>query len=85
MSEKMSINVEVPGINTTHNFMVPADMNISKIIGLIIKTLEDEYPGTQCSKMAKHFLIQSSTGKVLTDNCGLNQLGVVNGEKLILV
>lgn len=85
MSEKMSINVEILGINSTHNFLVPDDMNISKMINLIIKTLEDEYPKVECNKMVNHMLVQASTGKVLTSNCGLKQLGIVNGEKLILL
>ena len=85
MSEKMSINVEILGINSTHNFLVPDDMNISKMINLIIKTLEDEYPKVECNKMVNHMLVQASTGKVLMSNCGLKQLGIVNGEKLILL
>ena len=85
MSEKMSINVEVLGINTTHNFMVPDDMNVSKMTSLILKTLSDEYPGAECIKKGTHFLIQESSGKILTQNCGLSQLGIVNGEKMILI
>lgn len=85
MSEKMSINVEVLGINTTHNFMVPSDMSISIITNLIIKTLEEEYVGVGYGKLSSHMLIQASTGKALAQSCGLSQLGIVNGEKLILV
>ncbi len=85
MSEKISINVEILGINTSHNFMVPNDMNISKMTSLILKTLEDEYLGVECSKMSNHLLIQASTGKALATNCGLSQLGIINGEKLILM
>ena len=85
MSDKMSINVEVLGINTKHNFIVPNDMNISKMTGLIIKTLENEYHGAECSKMVNYMLIQESTGKALAQSCGLSQLGIINGEKLILV
>ena len=53
--------------------------------GLIIKTLENEYPGAECSKMVNYMLIQESTGKALAQSCGLSQLGIINGEKLILV
>ncbi len=85
MSEKMSINVEVLGINITHNFMVPNDMNVSKMTSLILKTLSEEYPGAECNKIGTHFLVQESSGKILTQNCGLSQLGIVNGEKMILI
>lgn len=85
MSEKMSINIEILGLNTSHNFLVPNDMNISKMTNLIQKTLEDEYAGTECGRMSNHLLIQASSGKALTANCSLSQLGISNGEKLILL
>lgn len=85
MNEKMSINIEIPGINTTHNFLVPTDMSVSKITALVLQTLIEEYPGVQGSKNESHMLIQESTGKALVQNCGLKQLGIVNGETLLLV
>lgn len=85
MSEKMSINVEVLGLNVSHNYLVPNDMNISKMTNLIQKTIEDEYAGVESGKMINHLLVQASTGKALTSNCSLSQLGISNGEKLILL
>lgn len=85
MSEKMSINVEVPGINATHNFLVPDDMEISKMLELIIRLLKEEYSGTECSKLEEHMLVQKSTGKALALNGNLSKLGIVNGERLILI
>ncbi|MBR4357541.1 MAG: hypothetical protein IKQ00_06410 [Butyrivibrio sp.] len=85
MSEKMSVNIEVLGINTSHNYLVPNDMGISKIILLVIQTLKEEYPEAQCDSQTGHMLIQESTGRALVQNCSLKQLGIVNGEKLLLV
>lgn len=85
MSEKMSINIEVLGLNVSHNYMVPNDMNISKMTNLIKKTLKDEYTVGESDGMVNHMLIQASTGKVLTSNCSLSQLGIANGEKIILL
>lgn len=85
MSEKMSINVEILGLNVSHNYLVPNDMNISKMTSLIQKTLEDEYSGAESGRMSNHLLIQASSGKALTFNCSLSQLGIANGEKLILL
>ena len=79
MSEKMSVNVEIPGINMTHNFLVPNDMNIAKVTDLILKILEAEYQGVKYSKSENHVLIQNST------KCSLSQLGIIDGERLILV
>jgi|GEM_PF-826441 len=85
MSEKLSVNVEIPGINMVHNFLVPNDMNISKVTDLIIKILEDEYKGISYSKKESHLLIQSNNGNALTTNCSLSQLGITDGERLILI
>ncbi len=85
MSERMSINVDIPGLNSMYNFMVPGDMSISKVTELLIKIMKDEYPDAAVSLKAPHALIQESTGKVLLNNAGLNQMGIVNGEKLLLI
>ncbi len=85
MSEKMSINVEVLGINTTHNYIVPSDLIVSKIIDLILKTLSEEYPGAQYDELGKRYLIQESTGKALTQSYAISHLGIVNGERFILI
>lgn len=85
MSEKMSINVEVLGLNVSHNYLVPNDMNIFKMTNLIQKTLEEEYVGAESGRMSNHLFIQASSGKALTSNCSLSQLGISNGEKLILL
>ncbi len=85
MSEKMSVNVEILGLNTSHNFLVPDDMSVQKVISLMIKTLEDEHPGTAESKRNMHMLLQSDSGKALIPNCSMSQQGIVNGEKLILI
>lgn len=84
MIEKISINVIVPGINTTHNYMVPAEMIVSSMIDLILQTLSQEYPDVCCNKHDSHVLIQASSGKILASDCGLSRLGIINGERLIL-
>ncbi len=85
MSEKMSVNIEVLGLNTTHNYMVPNDMSIAKIISLVLQTLKEEYPEAQCNEVGSHLLVRSGTGQALLQNSGLKQLGIVNGETLILL
>ena len=54
MSEKISINVEVLGLNISHNFMVPNDMSVSKVTNLILGILEDEYLGVTSNKLVSH-------------------------------
>lgn len=85
MSERISINIESLGINATHNYLVPDDMNVGKLTELIIKTMQDEYSGVQNKKGNMHMLMQASTGKVLNNGCSLRQMGTVTGETFILI
>ncbi len=85
MSERVSINIEVLGLNITHNYIVPNDMHVLLITNLILKTLTDEYPDAECNKDSNHCLVQANTGKVLSQDCNLRQLGIVSGERLILM
>lgn len=85
MSERISINIESLGLNATHNYIVPEDMNVAKLTELIIKTLLDEYPGVNSKKNGVHMLMQASTGKVLNNGCSLKQMGAVSGDTFILI
>lgn len=85
MSEKMSINIEVLGINSTLNYIVPDDMSIIKLTDLILKTLKEEYPGVGSTDGEKHILLQLSTGYAMVGDVGLKELGIVNGERLIML
>jgi len=83
--DKISLNIKVLSLNLEHNFFVPSEMNVSNATGLIVQSLGEEYPGTRQSTMRKNVLIQMSTGKVLNPGCSFKQLGIVQGEKLLLV
>jgi len=85
MVEKLSLNVEILPLNVEHNFLIPSDMSVENAASLIVKTVLDEYPGTQRSAMAPTLLIQASSGKVLNSGCSFKQLGIIQGEKLILM
>ena len=85
MVEKLSLNVEVISFNVEHNFLVPLDMSVDAATSLIIKMLLDEYPGIKHSANRPNMLIQASSGKVLDAKCSFKQLGIIQGEKLILI
>lgn len=85
MAEKISINIEIPGLNLFHNYFVPEDMNVSKMLELVIKTLSDEYFGTRTTNLKAHMLIQASTGLVVDNGCSLKQIDTADGEKFILI
>ena len=85
MSEKISINLEIPGINMMHNYLVPDNMNIATMTMLIMQTLSDEYKSVECGDFGNRLLIQAKTGKVLDRDYNLKQLGVADGEIIILI
>lgn len=85
MIEKLSLNVLIVPLNVEHNFLIPADMSIESATMLISKTVLDEYPGVRYATMGINLLIQASSGKVLNAKCSFRQLGIIQGEKIILM
>ena len=85
MVEKLSINIEVVSLNIEHNFLIPSNMSVESAISLVIKTILDEYPGVKQNQTDANFMIQASSGKVLEPKCSFKQLGIIQGEKIILM
>ena len=85
MVEKLSLNVQIVPLNLEHNFLVPLDMSIENARMLISKTVLDEYPGVKYASTATNLLIQASSGKVMNAKCSFRQLGIIQGEKIILM
>ena len=85
MIEKLSLNVLIVPLNVEHNFLIPADMSIENATKLISKTLLDEYPGVKYATTGINLLIQASSGKILNAKCSFRQLGIIQGEKIILM
>ncbi len=85
MVDKISINVLVSSINVEHNFLVPHDMSIRHATQLILQSLREEYPGIRNTSSAGSLLMQHASGKVLNPECSLQQLGIVQGEKFVLI
>lgn len=85
MSERLSINIDVPGINSSLNFIVPDDMVISKEIELIQKLISEEYSGVQSTRFSSHSLLNAKNGHALNVQCSLKQLGVTNGDRFLLL
>jgi hypothetical protein len=85
MNEKISINIDVPGMDAEHNFLAPAKMNISRMILLITEMLVEEYGDMNYDKSRTHLLLKADTGEVLLSEANLNQLGIVNGDRLLFI
>lgn len=84
MAQTLSIYVMVPGIAERHNFVVPKEMSVGRMIPLITKILKEEYPGIDDVSQS-HALLRREDAQVLNPGLSLYQLGVVNGQELILV
>lgn len=85
MVEKISLNVLIVPLNVEHNFLIPADMSVENAATLISQTVLDEYPGVKHATTSTNLLIQASSGKVLNAKCSFRQLGIIQGEKTILI
>lgn len=85
MVEKISLNVEIVPLNIEHNFLIPSEMSVETATSLIVKTVLDEYPGVKHTATNKNLLVQASSGKILNTNCSFRQLGIIQGEKIILM
>ena len=83
--EQISINIKVVGLNVEHNFLVPREMSVYDAVELIVRALRDEYPGVMNNSSASHALMQASSGKILNQSCSFKQLGIVQGDRMILI
>lgn len=85
MAKTLAVKVKVPGLSVSHDFLVPADMVVYKVITLIIKILRNEYPDVAHNSMSVPTLLQASSGYALDRNCTLEQIGILNGDTFILL
>ncbi len=85
MVEKLSLNIKIPALNLEHNFLIPMDMEVSAATNLVIQALVEEYPGVSRSRLHAGTLMRFTTGELLPQGCSFKQLGISQGEKLILL
>jgi len=60
-------------------------MNVGEATLLIIQILLDEYPDINVNYLLEYRLMQVFSGKILNSGCSFRQLGIVQGEKLMLI
>lgn len=85
MAKTISIKVKVPGLNVSHDFIVPADMVVHRMILLIVRILHSEYPGAAQNTTATPTLLQASSGLAADRNSTFEQLGIPDGDTFILL
>lgn len=84
MIEKLSVNVYIPAVGDRLDFLIPSQMSVAKIIKLMAKILVEEYQGIKVD-LKELILINLRDNNVLDQSCNLQQLGIMNGSKLMLL
>lgn len=84
MVPKISLNVEVPSIGQTLNFIVPETMKISNVIELMTSIIRNEFKGLNQGK-DQLLLIQVDEQMTLNGSCSCAELGIHNGTNLMLI
>lgn len=85
MAKIRLIKVKVPGLNVEHEFLVPGDMQISKVTELLAQLLRSEYPKVRVDASAAAELLQASSGLALEPKGTLNKSGIGDGDTFILM
>jgi len=84
MAKTIALRVKIPGLGTTHDFLIPQDMLVQKAVQLIAKVLREEYPAAG-AETSVSMLMQVSSGLVLDNKSTLSQQEIGNGEEFVLL
>ena len=83
MTDKLCVNVNIPSVSKSHDFIVPYTMCIEKIISLMAVTISSEYG--VLNGFDKAMLVDTHDNTVLNKSCSMKQMGITSGAKLILL
>lgn len=81
--EKISLSIRIPALDIDHDFIIPSTMSIMDVRQLIVNILVSEY-GIK-KQVNEISLIDMADGKALRLDASLDQQGVGDGAKLILL
>lgn len=83
MMEKIVVDVYVPAINKTYDFILPCYMNIGQLTGLIGRTIT-QHEGLPLD-FADIVLFSSERGEALDPSLTLSQTDVKDGSRLTVI
>lgn len=81
--EKVAITVKIPALGNTYEFLVPNNMSVRNVLGLIIRILSSEYGISDNSNDVMLFDMSDQTA--LPPECSFDQLGICDGAKLLMI
>ena len=80
--EKVSVSVDIPAVSQCNEFAIPVTMAVKDVISLMAKILTSEYGVS--NTLSDLMLFSKEDGKALKTECSFSQLGISDGDKLIL-
>lgn len=81
--EKISITVEVPALNATHDFIVPNNMSVRNAKNLMVRILSSEYGISDDG--SDTMLFDKEDNKALRLECSFAQNDISDGAKLLMI
>lgn len=84
MTDRINISVFFPGVNNSYDFSAPSNMSVKNVVDLMVKIISEEFPGI-ANDRTRHSLIKRENGIMLNETFSLQQLGITDGEKLVMI
>lgn len=81
--EKISVAIRIPALDVTHDFIIPSTMIMKDVKQLVMDIICSEYG---VKKHASEIVfVDKVDGKALRMDANLEQLGIGDGAKLIML
>ena len=81
--KKIPVTVRIPALHGDYEFLIPDTMSVADAGKLMVRILNSEYGIV--NHAADLLLIDERDGKSLRPECSLQQLGIADGARLILL
>ena len=81
--DRISVSVRIPSLDRTQDFIIPENMSVRNVQQLIITILSSEYGVSD--RINDAMLFNMKDAEALRLECSLEQLGIVDGSRLILI
>lgn len=81
--EKISIEVRIPALGRSCNFIMPNNMSVQDAQKLMIKILSSEYGISHKNEDVMLFDMEDHV--VLRPECSFTQLGISDGARLLMI
>jgi len=84
MSQKLDLDILFPPTREHHTFAIPPDVTAREAATLVAQAFEVQYPSLYTASENPTFMIKSS-GALVDTNALMGELGLVNGDRLVVL